>query len=175
MLPNEFDALLPLMAEFYEGIRFKEALENPIPFLHQMKRECFESPYVMVYACFSYELEPLGYIWFALDIDRLGKHFTKIEQVVVAKEKRNTRIGVNLIKFAVQLGYRHNAQYCKIEASTKDSAKMWERYGFKPRYMTMQFEGGAIEFGKQNPIFQLDFCEDKANGKQIEPIIKAVP
>jgi len=177
LLPHELDVLLPLMKELYEGIGFKEALENPMPFLNKMKRDCFESPYVMVYACFGPGLEPLGYIWIILDRDKLGDNFMKIEQIVITKNKRKSRIAYRLIKYSTELGFRHGAKYCKIEVSTPESETMWRKLGFKSKFISMEFEGGGVEFGEANKAFKLnpiDF-QEKDYARQLKTIVKAVP
>jgi len=170
LLPHEFDVLLPLMKEFYQEINLEEAVENPMPFLYQMKKGCFESPYNIVYACFGPGLEPFGYIWFTLDRDKLGNNFIKIEHIVVAKKKKNTRIGYRLIKYSVELGFRHGAERCELEARTKETEAMWRKLGFKSKYIAMEFEGGAVEFGEANPAFklnELDF-QEKEYGKLVK-------
>lgn len=158
IFPHELTVLAPLIVDFYKEIGFREAAENPEPFIREIYEEMSRNPYSIIYACLDRERKPQGYMWLRMDRNVLGQPFAVIEHDYVVPEHRGTlreaRMHHQFIEYAIQVGERCGVQYTNTVVKTKRLEESRMKLGFKSVEIKMTFKGTAQDFRNQNPSFQ---------------------
>ncbi len=157
IFPHELTALAPLIVDFYKEIGFKEAAENPEPFIREIFDEMSRNPYSIIYACLDAEQKPQGYMWLRIDRNVLQQPFAVIEQDYIIPEHRGTlreaRMHHQFIEYAIQTGERCGVQYTNTVVRSKKLEESRMKLGFRSVEIKMTFKGTAQDFRNQNPSF----------------------
>ena len=158
ILPHELGLLTPLIKDFYKEIGYKEAMENPEPFLQEIIKDIAHNPYSIIYTCVDEDLRPHGYIYFKIERNPVGQGYVTIEHDYVITEHRETmkeaRIQHEFINYVLEVGERCNCQYVNTAIKTEKLEKSRMKLGFKSVELKMTFRGTAQDFRNQNPSFQ---------------------
>lgn len=156
--PHELGVLAPLIQDFYKEIGFKEAADNPEPFIREIYNDLLKNPYSIIYACMDREMKPQGYMWLRIDRNVLQVPFAVIEQDYIIPEHRGTlreaRMHHRFIEYAIQVGERCGVQYTNTVVRSKRLEESRAKLGFKSVELRLTFKGTAEDFRKQNPGFQ---------------------
>ena len=165
IMPHEIEGLIPLIKDFYKAINYKEAAENPLPFIAQINREMVSNPYSIIYACVDQQLKPQGYMWFRVDVNPLGQKYIHIEHDYVIPELRKTfteaRIHREFINYVIEVADRNNTQYVTTCVRSTDLEKSRKKLGFKSVEVKMTFKGTAEDFRAENPSFYKFYKTDE--------------